>query len=448
MMRVFLRPLWFVALFAHAAGAGLWWTFMPGGFPLSHSRFWVNRFLPILIIVLALSALFAAAAQRPAWLRLVLVGLGSMWFAAASASPAIFPTSGWWLGLAFLLFALATSGAAMAARLSAPMARKWIVTAAVTGAALGLPMPWTQRGPDPATRPLNEPLHAADVIAASELRTTLVTLTANTTVQTAEGVVTARHHGYEGVVEPMLTFNSRSPDRCWSILAPNPITRRPRHRFAGFEFVGDGLRMAFADPEGPAFLNVRPRAGEPTIDIESTTRLFEPVYSHLNSFCVVSMMGHTRASLRFSPCPDQAIDVLFAEYPVGRPSRGAYLSRDGAFRVIEADSGEKGPFHTLATGRLRRGEPLVVTFCDNGRPVMRAVIHDWSAQASDRLSPTAGWRVTENSLEFVLERDYAEAPATLFVSLAGTSLGRGFDTVGHAAGTYRSRVTLEMLSGE
>jgi hypothetical protein len=37
------------------------------------------------------------------------------------------------------------------------------------------------------------------------------------------------------------------------------------------------------------------------------------------------------------------------------------------------------------------------------------------------------------------------SPASVFITLAGTSVGRGWDCVGHRAGTYRNRVRLEAV---
>jgi hypothetical protein len=33
--------------------------------------------------------------------------------------------------------------------------------------------------------------------------------------------------------------------------------------------------------------------------------------------------------------------------------------------------------------------------------------------------------------------------ATLFITLASTSVGRGFDSVGHTSGTYRNRMRIQ-----
>jgi hypothetical protein len=61
------------------------------------------------------------------------------------------------------------------------------------------------------------------------------------------------------------------------------------------------------------------------------------------------------------------------------------------------------------------------------------------------LSLTAGWGVPVNAIEFSLADDGPASPASIFVTLAGTSVGRGWDCVGHNAGTYRNRISVDRL---
>jgi hypothetical protein len=103
-------------------------------------------------------------------------------------------------------------------------------------------------------------------------------------------------------------------------------------------------------------------------------------FSHLNSYCVLHVTGHSRLSIAFSPCRDTEIDVLPADYPSGRPARFAYVDAANRFYVAEANAGEKGPFRLLASGTLQLGEPITVFFRDNGVPMASVVIEDWSSQ--------------------------------------------------------------------
>ena len=68
---------------------------------------------------------------------------------------------------------------------------------------------------------------------------------------------------------------------------------------------------------------------------------------------------------------------------------------------------------------------------------------DWAAQADTTISPTAGWGVPVNAIEFSLVDDPASSPASIFVTLAATSVGRGWDCVAHNPGTYRNRIRIE-----
>jgi hypothetical protein len=196
-----------------------------------------------------------------------------------------------------------------------------------------------------------------------------------------------------------------------------------------------------------ATLQVGPDDGSGPIVLEATARLARPIETHLNSFCDVEISGHTRLSLSFSPCPEQHIEVHAADYPVGRPLRFAYLDDSGVFHVVEGTSGEKGPFRELAGGRLDRAAPLIVTLFDGDAAVARITLEDWPAQVGTSLSPTAGWGATVNAIEFSLEGDAPRSRAAIYFTLAGTSVGRGWDCVGHAAGTYRNRIRIENLDG-
>ena len=113
---------------------------------------------------------------------------------------------------------------------------------------------------------------------------------------------------------------------------------------------------------------------------------------------------------------------------------------------MQSDSGEKGPFTELAHGRLAPGAPLGLTLFDDDQPIARFDFADFAAQASTEPSPTAGWGVPQNAIEFSLSRDRPDAPAAIYMTLAGTSVGRGWDSVGHAAGLYRNRIDIAIAS--
>lgn len=98
-----------------------------------------------------------------------------------------------------------------------------------------------------------------------------------------------------------------------------------------------------------------------------------------------------------------------------------------------------------AVGRLDPAEPLVITFYEGGRPACRIVSEDRAAQAGRDLSSTAGWGLPVNAIEFELIDGYDDNRAVVFMTLAGTSVGCGFDSVGHAEGIYRNKMQIKII---
>jgi hypothetical protein len=87
----------------------------------------------------------------------------------------------------------------------------------------------------------------------------------------------------------------------------------------------------------------------------------------------------------------------------------------------------------------------VVTLYDGDKAAFTITLSDWSAQASTALSPTAGAGLPVNTIELVRNGDADNALSLLTTSLASTSIGRGTQSVGHAAGVYRNRITVTPL---
>src|SRR5262249_4712893 len=197
--------------------------------------------------------------------------------------------------------------------------------------------------------------------------------------------------------------------------------------------------------QGPATLRAAVEPDTGAIAFEAAMRLDRPVFSHLNAFCDVELGGHRRLALGFSPCPGSLIEVRHFGYPAASPAPFAFVSADRTFGVVEATSGEKGPFRTLARGRLEPEQALAITIHDDDRAIARLSLDDFAAQADTTLSPTAGWGVPVNAIEFSLADNATSSPASIFITLAGTSVGRGWDCVGHRAGTYRNRMRLEPI---
>ncbi len=159
----------------------------------------------------------------------------------------------------------------------------------------------------------------------------------------------------------------------------------------------------------------------------------------------LTISGHRKLSVSFSPCAGSRVEFKPFSIQGSAPSRAAYLDRGGTFRVVQARTAEKGPFTTLAEGKMNRGDPLTMTLYDQDRAVFELTLRDWAAQAGVQLSPTAGYGLPVNAIEFSIDGESDRASAGMWITLAATSVGRGWDSVGHAAGTYRNRVTVRRL---
>jgi hypothetical protein len=436
------RWAWVVIWIAHALAAAVWWWLMPGGFPVTSARFFSNAVIPVVFIAAILLALFGALKPVPRVTRAMLPLVPTTWICATLAGWIIFPVSGLRvLPFATILSAIFARGAWAALR-TLPAAephsaksRAWI--SALLGLAIGVTMPWAQRAEPAQTRPLNAAI--PDITARSDALPPQVKLGSMTSVF-AFGNVRLSHERFTIHIQPMLTFFSTSPDRCWTVFSkqfgpvPRPVSAW-QHDDHSVAFQYGGIF--------PGMLRVSDESG--AVRIDALTKLDDDVYSHLNAFSEISISGHSALSLEFSPCPGARIEVVPFDYPVGRPARSAYLDASGNFHVIEASSGEKGPYHDLASGKFTAGAPLILTLYDKERACARLTFEDWASQASFELSPTAGWGVPANAIEFTRESNFPGSACSIFLTLAATSVGRGWDSVGHARGIYRNRIRVEIM---
>jgi hypothetical protein len=198
-----------------------------------------------------------------------------------------------------------------------------------------------------------------------------------------------------------------------------------------------GFRAAYAD-DGESTLVVHEDATG--VDIAAVSALAAPVYAHLSSFTTIYLSFE--ATLSFGPTGATRFPIEPADYPSGRPAKLAYLDDDLDFHVIRARDAEKGPFSELAAGRLGRGEPLILELRPRDDSAgCRLVVTDWSSQVSTERSPSAGWGVSQGSIQFASRLGVG----FVVLTLADTGPGRGFDSVGHAAGTYRNQLRVEPL---
>ncbi|MEM7167305.1 MAG: hypothetical protein AAF581_17725, partial [Planctomycetota bacterium] len=312
--------------------------------------------------------------------------------------------------------------------------RRFTVVAVAAGSLLGVFLPLSQRGADSSTHPALRQLPASALVSRTELTAPALRLSATTTMRTGSASLLVTDGDTQLTVEPLLTFDRVSLDRFWSLFATQ---QSPRWQLESMQLTAGRFSGAY-DGMHQGALEVS--CGKEAVLVAAYTHLDTAVYSHLNSFLVLTLSGRGTLGISFSPCP-QRIGILESDYPVGKPARFAVLKDRRVFEVLEARSGEKGPYAELASGTA--ADELTLTLYDGARAAFAVTLHDWVAQASTQLSPTAGWGVPENSIEFALSGN--SHVATIFITLAATSVGRGWDTVGHAAGCYRNRVTVELL---
>lgn len=440
-----LRWLWVTVFAAHGLLALTWWHLMPHGFAFAHPRFWTNTVLPWAALVVCVSSIAAFLVRRMRLFRLVAFVCGAFWTGAGAYAVLHIPSSGFRLGmvgavtgLVLLAFAWRVAGAT-----PGPRARWPVFAAVLAGAVPGVFLLSAMRSEASSTHPSDRTLalaSASDVGDDPAAREAFA-LCEGVAVYPEAVRVAVRANGLIVEVQPLLTFVSRSPDRFWTNFAPpwlpreqvrkiSRATREPAR--AAFEYYGGGesrMEVRAADGEAP--------------QIDAVSRLDGEVFSHLNFFSDIGIAGAERLFLCFSPCPESRIEVLASDYPFGRPARFAYLGSDGIFRVLQAADAEKGPYTELASGPLARDEPLSIALYDGERFAARLVFRDWAAQASTELSPAAGWGVAQNAIEFSKIEELAAPQFRLILTLAGTSVGRGFDSVGHAPGVYSNRLTIE-----
>jgi hypothetical protein len=431
-----IQLLWLTLLALHTGAAGVWWYLMPGGFPSSSTEFWVNQVAPPLIIGVLLTALFARGRFSQTILPPILAMIPMFWMAfAVSARIAFGESFGSLWNLPF--FAGSALAALWARQFRFRVTPIWLTPmVAIAAAVAGWTLPGSQRAPDPATAPSGSPMPDVPGLTTDHK---LIKLNKDAQLHPADGHVVIRRDKVVLNVLPMLSFSDRSPDRCWLTLAPaKQIFSTTRTLVSKLH---DAARWTlFYRDEDVSVLDVSLADG--AVEIDSRSRLPRPIFSHANSFAELAIQGHQELTVTFSPAATKRI----APAPVTAPARLAYLDELGVFHVMQASDQHRGPFTEIAAGPMKRTEPLVLTLYDRDKAVFRVILKDWAAQASTQLSPTAGAGIPVNAIELMRGGEPKSSPVLLAFTLAGTMIGRGVQTVGHAAGVYRDRLTISLLS--
>jgi hypothetical protein len=400
----------------------------------------VNQVLPVGTAVATFIAIYAAWRCQWEFVRHFTLACTILWTAAAATALIVFPMSFPRMSLAFLLATAVTWRVHRVAAKDGSTRYKWPIIFAAASVGIGAAI--AQRGESPSTVPLNRELQVVNSPAEPTDAPDSLVVASGLSVHSRTGRVSVRCGSLTIDLMPMLTFESRSADRCWTIFAMGRHRIGQRREFLGLSHDGDAPVLAYRD-DASHYLRLDPLHAEGDFTIEATTSLPQPVFSHLNSFTELQITGHRKLSLSFSPCADDRIEVKPADYPVGRPARFAYVDSQRDFHLVEASSGEKGPFHELAAGKLPPDDPLTIHLWDEETEVGRMTFFDWPSQLSTALSPTAGWGVPVNAIEFRRAGLREDSLVSIWLTLAGTSVGRGWDSVGHATGTYRNRIRID-----
>jgi len=400
---------------------------LPHGFKLTDVHLWSNTVVPAVSVVVTV-----AAVVRYLFLRKSPMPLGVLVAAAAGGWLVAIVTGGILYRASMPVTRLAAPAAfALALSALAWWSKERTVVSAVAlvaGGALGALEVFAQRAAEPSTRPAGGALAEVQGEAVSD-----DAATGQIVVPCGKGKIR---------VNPMLTFQSRSPDRTWVLLAP-PEDLRKQRALTHYTKTANGLRASYTDDGESTLVVTKDKSG--AVDIEALTRLPVPVYAHLDTWTTIHLSFD--ATVSFGPTGPTRFSFEPADYPTGRPMQLAYLGEDLAFHVVRAHDAEKGPFAELAAGHLTRDEGLTIEIRPRGDKApdrdrgCRLVFKDWSAQLSTEPSPTAGWGLPQNSIQFFAR----DSDSVIVLALAETGPGRGYDSVGHAAGTYRNRLRVEAI---
>ncbi|MBI5545022.1 MAG: hypothetical protein HY901_14115 [Deltaproteobacteria bacterium] len=434
------RVYWLLALGGQLAAAVAQLWLAPRGFGATNPRICSTLIAPVVLGTASLLGILATLTRRDRALWAVGCFSFAFWLVLAVALRAVFPISmgGLWMGPGLPALPFAGGMFLLRGSVSRPRLAGLAASLTLPAAGLGFGVAWAQRAADADTRPAGGSLpelagpplpHVAGNAVA--LPTGVLDLEGGT-VELPCGEIQLR-------VEPMLTFASVSRDRFWA------LEPAPARVFEAWSQTSGRTMASYRAAYGRSILDVSTRSDATTL--RTWTQLDDSLWSHLNSFLVLGATAHESLSLSFSACGEQSFEIKPRGYPSGPPLRLAWLEPDGLFRVAQASDAEKGPFHELGKGKLGVGDPLRMTLLAGGKPQCHVSVDGWAAQASLLASPTAGWGLPENAIEFFQPEDARSSSpglrAIVDFSLAATSVGRGFESVGHRPGTYVSRIEIQ-----
>ncbi len=226
-------------------------------------------------------------------------------------------------------------------------------------------------------------------------------------------------------VLPFLSFESTSRDGFWPRAGPPDILEGP--------------------PEA-TLCALQVEAQDGGLTLEASTELPHAVHSHLNRFLELQLRGFDAPTLAFDALGPTPFPLKPFDYPHGRPAHFAVVTEGGELRVARGSDAEKGPFVELGRGLVPSDGVLSLALLDGAVHIAHVDVDGFVAQADLGPSPTAGFGMPANVLQFGVPPRQPPGEATpvgvLHLSLAESGIGEGLDTVTHAAGRYWLRVAL------
>jgi hypothetical protein len=414
-----------VVLTLHAAACGAALFFLPRGSAPGDLHTWSDTWLPGFagLVILAALVRFVFFKSSGLFVSLVSAAIAGGWLGAIVVGSVLFPISVGVersIGPAAIAIALAVLAWATMLRIGTSFA------AGLAGAAVGIVEVLAQRAPPPTTRPLGG---------------TISEVHGEPTTEDASTGQVSFPCGKEHVrVRPLLTFESRSPDATWTLLAP-PEAFGPHRKLDGFLKEKSGFRAHYTDDGESSLIATKDAKG---LDIEATSKLPRAIHSRLNAFATIHVPFET--SLSFSPTGKAKFAIDSADESAASQLHFAYLGPDLVFRMVRSSNAGPGQYTELARGHLGRDEPLTIEIRhkDGSTGTCRLTFKDWSSQLSTEPSPAGGPGIPQNSIQLVPRGK----ETSILLTLAEPGPGRGWQSVGHAEGTYKNRIRVDTVMTE
>jgi len=259
-------------------------------------------------------------------------------------------------------------------------------------------------------------------------------------------------------IQPYMIFEGISPNRLWTVLGNWDTTYITIERVnTGKYKETDALYFSWSAKSLKSWVKPGDLSGETLIEQHRTedssvevrmttvTRLARQIDAHLSAYFDVEWYGQAPITLSIGHEQPYNWIPTQSDYPFGAPATFMTVMDDRVL-LLKGSSAEKGPFKTLA--EFSKKDPLFQVMVAN-RPVCQFILEGFVEQASQELSPTAGWGIPVNNILLEATQFTGDQPSGVWISfsLADTGVGRGFHAVGTGPGTYVSKLRVSIPLG-